>query len=190
MATSFILNLCPSKSISFNCPEYAWQRTALGVKQPEIPYKRLKVMGCLAFTIPPGHRNKLSPRSTRSVMVGYEKNSNAYRLWDLKSGRIIVLNDVVFNENNFPLRASDKQSTDELAILNNDLWDDVWDSHVSISPDVTSDVSPDEHHQSGSHEPSPQPPEPPTPPDEHTSIHPSSSSHRASRKHDWLPLGS
>lgn len=38
LATSFILNLCPSKSIDFNCPEEAWQTLALKIDSPNIPY--------------------------------------------------------------------------------------------------------------------------------------------------------
>lgn len=73
ISTSFILNLCPSKAISSSCPEEVWQRTALNTKEPVIPYNRLRVLGCLAFTIPPGHQNKLSPRSIKTIMIGYEK---------------------------------------------------------------------------------------------------------------------
>lgn len=124
MATSDILNLCPSKSIRYNCPEYAWQHLALNSENPQIPYDRLRVIGCLAYTIPPGPRNKLDHWSVKSVLVGYEKNSNSYRFWDPKSNRIMISNDTVFNEKVFPLRNSDPAITKELTILNNELWDE------------------------------------------------------------------
>lgn len=127
IATSFILNLCPSKSLQYSCPEFAWQHLALGINQPSLPYKRLKVLGCLAYSIPPGHRNKLAPRLVRAIMIGYERNLNAYRLWDPATNRVIVSNDVVFNEEVFPLREHDKANTEELTILNDETWHDAWE---------------------------------------------------------------
>lgn len=103
MATSYALNLCPSKSLADRCPEHAWKKTALKITKPMVPYHRLRAIGCLAYTIPPGHRNKLQPRSQCTVLVVYEKRSNAYCLWDPSSNWIIVSNDVVFNERIFPL---------------------------------------------------------------------------------------
>lgn len=78
LATSYSLNLCPSKSDSSPCPEYSWQKFALRIKHPKVPYQRLRAIGCLGYTIPPGHQTKLQPRSLRTILVGYEKNSNAY----------------------------------------------------------------------------------------------------------------
>lgn len=104
---------------------------ALGVVNPDIPYKRLKIIGILNFSIPPGHQNKLARQSTKSVMIGYEKNSKAYRRWDPASDQIIALNDVVFNEDAFLLRDLDKASTGEPTILNDESWDKVWESPIS-----------------------------------------------------------
>lgn len=147
MATSFILNLFPSKSIRYTCPEYAWKTLDLGIETPDVPYKRLKVIGCLAYTIPPGHQNKLAPRSVKTIMIGYEINSNAYRLWDPASNRVIVSNDVVFNEQSFPLRSVDKATTEELTILNDEIWDEAWDSTVT-NPQATVENIEDTHLES------------------------------------------
>ena len=156
MATSFILNLCPSKSVSMSCPEHAWQIDALNVVSPKIRYNRLRILGCLAFTVPPGHRGKLSPRSIKTILIGYEKNSNAYRLWEPKSNRIIVSNDVVFNESTFPLRELDHTSTEELTVLNDQMWDDAWESTISVPPTEPPPPSPLEGEQVEDQAPSPQ----------------------------------
>lgn len=139
MATSFSLNLCPSRSIRFNCLEYAWQTLAPKIEKPNLPYKRLRAIGCLAYTIPPGHRKKLASRSIKTILVGYEKNSNTYRLWDPKSNRIMVSNDTVFDESVFPLRKLDPSSTEELTILNEETSDEVWDSSISNTADKLDD---------------------------------------------------
>lgn len=127
LATSYTLNLCPSKSISGPCPDHSWQKLALRIKSPKVPYRRLRAIGCLAYTIPPGHCSKLQPRSLRTVLVGYEKNSNAYWLWDPNSNRVIVSNDVVFNEKHFPLRDNVHNDPSDLSIQHNEVWDEIWE---------------------------------------------------------------
>lgn len=63
--------------------------------------EKLRVFGCKAFAwIPNQHRKKLDAKSTEVVMVGYAPNG--YRLWDRKSGRIVLARDVKFNETFFP----------------------------------------------------------------------------------------
>lgn len=147
MATSHILNLCPSKSLSSSFPEFAWQRLAMNVDQPKLDYKRLRVIGCLALSIPPGHRNKLAPRSIKTVMIGYEKNSIAYSLWDPVSCKVIVSNDVTFNEEVFPLRENDRAATEELTILNDESWDKAWESQVLNHPESIDQNHHHEEHQ-------------------------------------------
>lgn len=128
IATSHILNHCPSKFVQHPCPEYAWQKTAMGIEHPRIEYDRLRVIGCLAYSIPPGYHSKLMPRSVKTIMVGYEKHSNAYRLWDPKTNKILISNDTVFDETKFPLRTTDESNSEELTMFNDPMWDEVWDS--------------------------------------------------------------
>lgn len=87
-------------------------------------------------------------------MIGYEKHSNAYRLWEPKSNRIIISNDVVFNETTFPLRDLDRKSSEELTVLNDELWDEAWDSDVSGTANEPTPESSDRN----------KPPSPPQPP--------------------------
>lgn len=99
-------------------------------------------------------------------MIGYEKHSNAYQLWDPKSRRVIISNDVVFNENKFPLRDLDHTSTEELTVLNDQLWDDAWDSSILVTPNesitpenetIERPVEPPEDHSPPSPSPQQQP---------------------------------
>lgn len=141
LATSYSINLCPSKSVSSQCPEYEWQRAAHHSENPTVPYHRLKAIGCLAYTIPPGHHNKLQPRSTRTILVGYEKNSSAYRLWDPSTNRVMVSNDVLFDENTFPLRDNINDDPADLSVLNDDVWDEIWQTPAVNSPNTNAPIT-------------------------------------------------
>lgn len=68
-------------------------------------------------------------------MIGCEKTSNSYRLWDPVSSRVAVSNDVTFNEDVFPLKENDKAATEELTLLNDVSWDEAWDSQIANPPE-------------------------------------------------------
>lgn len=95
-------------------------------------------------------------------MIGYEKNSNAYRLWDPVSNKIIVSNDVVFNEDVFPLCGLNTTSAEELTILNDETWNEVWDSPISQNPNHDLSINSDQPPPTP--EPDIVPPEPVSPP--------------------------
>ena len=137
MSVSDILNLCPSKAIQDSCPESSWQTLVLKISKPVIDYNHLRAIGCLAFHIPPGHKHKLQPRSMRSVMIGYEQNSNGYRLWDPKSKRVLVSNDVVFDESKFPLQDSLLDDPSEQSAFTDACWDELWDVPSAANPTST-----------------------------------------------------
>ena len=44
------------------------------------------------------HLGKLEDRSTPMVLLGYEEGTKAYRLFDPRGGKVVVLCDVVFDE--------------------------------------------------------------------------------------------
>lgn len=66
-------------------------------------------------------------------MLGYEKNSNAYGLWDPKEQRVLTSNDVTFDESRFPLSEKPSLDSEELAILNDTSYDEIWECN-SRSP--------------------------------------------------------
>jgi hypothetical protein len=68
--------------------------------KPNLDY--LRVWGCLAFyRVPDPKRTKLGPTAIKSMFVGYDENSKAYRLLDLSSNVIVESRDVEFIENKF-----------------------------------------------------------------------------------------
>ena len=59
----------------------------------------LRIFGCVGHvknTKP--HLDKLEDRSMSMVLLGYEEDSKAYRLYDPKGGRVVVSRDVGFDE--------------------------------------------------------------------------------------------
>ena len=75
----------------------------------------VKTFGCRAYVHVPQQRrqNKLSPKATAMVFVGYEPGVKGYRFWDKQ--RIVLARDAVFDETNFPYRtdiSSSKQPED------------------------------------------------------------------------------
>ena len=44
------------------------------------------------------HLGKLEDRSTSMVLLGYEEDCKAYRLYDPKRGKVVISRDVVFDE--------------------------------------------------------------------------------------------
>jgi hypothetical protein len=95
-----LLNRLPSKGVSHPTPHFALYGTTPS-------YDHLRVFGCACYpntsaTAP----NKLSPRSTCCLFLGYSPDHKGYRCLDLTSHRIIISRHVVFDEDVFPLAGS------------------------------------------------------------------------------------
>lgn len=91
-----LINLHPTKTLSNRTPHHA-----LFGQNPS--YHHLRVFGCtcypnLSSTAP----NKLSPRSTACVFLGYPTHHKGYRCLDLTTNRLIISRHVVFDEASFP----------------------------------------------------------------------------------------
>ncbi|CAJ2638092.1 unnamed protein product [Trifolium pratense] len=60
----------------------------------------LKVFGCVCYAqIPKQKRTKLEETSERCVFIGYSSMSKGYRLYNMKTNKVIISRDVVFDEN-------------------------------------------------------------------------------------------
>jgi hypothetical protein len=88
----FILNRAPTKSLKGMMPFETW----FG-RKPDVSF--LKMFGRI------GHVKKtklnlakLEDRSTPMVLLGYEEGNKAYRLYDPRGGKVVVSQDVVFDE--------------------------------------------------------------------------------------------
>jgi hypothetical protein len=96
----YLLNRLPMKTISVACPHVTLFGSAPS-------YEHLHVFGCACYpNIATTTPHKLTPRSTRCVILGYSVDHKGYHCLDLSTNRLIVSRHVVFDENSFPLAAS------------------------------------------------------------------------------------
>ena len=62
-------------------------------------WKHLRVFRSVAYAhIPKKFRKKLDKKAVKTILVGYERTSKNYRLYNPKTRKIIISRDVVFNE--------------------------------------------------------------------------------------------
>jgi hypothetical protein len=88
----YILNRCPTKSVTGMTPFEAWYG-----KKPAVHH--LKTFGCIVYvknTTP--YLNKLDDRGKKMIFVGYERGTKAYRAYDPVVRRVHITRDVVFDE--------------------------------------------------------------------------------------------
>ena len=110
MAT-YLLNILPNKKLALQTPT-----KILYQKDPS--YSHLKVFGCLCYPlIPSVTRNKLQPRSTPCVFLGYPSNHRGYKCYELSSRKIILCRHVIFDENTFPFSALNAPPTSSYDFL-------------------------------------------------------------------------
>lgn len=103
----YLKNRAPTVAVKGKTPLEAWSG-----KRPNISH--LRVFGSKAFAhVPKEKRRKLDPKSIQCIMLGYCKESKGYRLWDVKSKRLLKSRDVVFQET-APLTEAAEQEEDVL----------------------------------------------------------------------------
>jgi hypothetical protein len=91
----YLLNRSPTRCLKGKTPYEAW----FG-KKPIV--RHLKVFGCVAFVkVTRPHLSKLDARGLKTVFIGYEEGSKAYRLYDPVANRVHISRDVVFDEGVF-----------------------------------------------------------------------------------------
>ncbi|KAL8170759.1 hypothetical protein V2J09_022563 [Rumex salicifolius] len=87
-------------------PYQAWHG-----KTPKIHH--LRVFGCLAHTkVVTPNLTKLADRSIKTVLLGYEEGSKAYKLLDPSREKVIVSRDVIFEEEKSWSWKSDQETTE------------------------------------------------------------------------------
>lgn len=89
----YLLNRAPTKSLTNITPYEAWKN-----KKPSVQH--LRTFGSVAYAkVTKPHLPKLADRSVKTVMLGYETNAKAYRLYDPVNKQLLVSRDVIFDEN-------------------------------------------------------------------------------------------
>lgn len=108
----YLKNRSPHKAVKDKTPEEKWT-------EEKVDLKHLKVFGCIAQAhVPVQLRQKLSAKSKQYIFVGYCEHTKGYRLFDIENpGQIIKSRDVVFFENQFNQKQSEKEERKETEFI-------------------------------------------------------------------------
>ena len=88
----YILNRSSTSSLDGITPFEAWYEKRSNVNH-------FRVFGCLAYVhLPKEHRQKLDQKSEPCIFIGYFETSKAYRLYNPKMHKFVILRDVIFYE--------------------------------------------------------------------------------------------
>ena len=93
---------------------YLQNRSPASVLQKTTPFEvltgkkpcvdHLRVFGCIAYAhIPKDERQKFDPKAQKCILLGYGTEVKGYRLYNIKTKRVIYCRDVIFTENKFGL---------------------------------------------------------------------------------------
>jgi hypothetical protein len=95
-ATTYLLNLLPTKAISAPTPHFALFGTTPS-------YAHLRVFGCACYpNTSATASHKLAPCFCRCVFLGYSSDHKGYQCLDLTMNRLLISRHVVFDESSFP----------------------------------------------------------------------------------------
>lgn len=90
---AYITNRCPTRALSYATPEELWSG-----KKPNLSH--IKIFGCEAMVHTPKQKHqKLDPKASKMIFIGYCDTTKGYRLIDPKTKKIVISRDVVFLEN-------------------------------------------------------------------------------------------
>lgn len=88
----YLLNRCPTVAVQDKTPIEVWSG-----KKPSA--KHLKVFGSICYIhIPQQKRSKLDDKSEKGIFFGYSTQSKGYRIYNIKTKKLIISRDVEFDE--------------------------------------------------------------------------------------------
>jgi hypothetical protein len=106
LPTPLINNMSPFEKLFHTNPDYSF----------------LKTFGCACWpNLRPYNSNKLQPRSTSCVFLGYSPLHKGYKCFHISSGRMYISRDVVFLESQCPFQNSPISPSDSPSILGSPL---------------------------------------------------------------------
>lgn len=107
----YILNKCPTKSICDKTQEEAWSG-----RRPTI--RQLGVFGCITYEhVSDQLRKKVDDKGEMCIFIGFNTNSKAYKLYNLKTKKVIITWDVTFDEKG--MWDWSTKSQNELVVISN-----------------------------------------------------------------------
>ncbi|KAL3700258.1 hypothetical protein R1sor_018280 [Riccia sorocarpa] len=107
---NYLLNISPTTANPDTTPEERYS----GIK-PDVT--RLRVFGARAYVhIGPRGRNKLESRAKVCILVGYDSRSKAYRCYSPTDRKILITNDVVFDEHLTNAEDIDQSDTVDMSL--------------------------------------------------------------------------
>ncbi|GJZ54689.1 retrovirus-related pol polyprotein from transposon TNT 1-94, partial [Tanacetum coccineum] len=108
LTATYLINKMPMKVLEW--------KTHFEMLHGVLPsYEQLRVIGCLCFaTITKPHKDKFSPKSIRSVLIGYPPGQKGYKFYSLETHKVFCSRDVIFHETVFPFKKD--KSTNESSL--------------------------------------------------------------------------
>ncbi|KAF0739234.1 hypothetical protein Ae201684P_012854 [Aphanomyces euteiches] len=84
---------------------------------------KLRVFGCVAYNMvkDPTRRDKLAPKATKCVFMGYAEHQKAWKLYDLESNKMVTRVHITFSEGEF---LGDRTKLDDYLVTTDDDDDD------------------------------------------------------------------
>ena len=132
-----ILNRCPTKALKDKTLVEAWS----GIKPFVSHFKNFR---CICYAhVSPEKRTKLNEKSKKCVFLGYSDVTKGYRLLDVKTNKLVVSRDVIFDEK-ITSNWEDKK-IENIAIISSNQEEDEKNEDVSQGgeiPDSDNEESP------------------------------------------------
>ncbi|KAM1069409.1 hypothetical protein ACFX13_001358 [Malus domestica] len=111
MTAAYLINRLPSRVLGFKSPMEI-------IKNRKVDLSHLKVFGCICFVhVQSLHRDKLDPRATKCIFLGYSSTQKGYKCYNPQLKRLIVSRDVQFHEtNSYYSKSLDSTSQGEIIL--------------------------------------------------------------------------